>query len=283
VAAPDQHRQQQHRHLVGRRAFLAGSAGAAAAGVAGVRFGTSRAGASSGVDLLEHQLQQPHRGTHRIVWSIDTDEPLVGLTFDDGPDPRLTPRILDLLDRFGITATFLMMGHNAAAHPRLARQVVEAGHEIGNHTATHVDLGKVRSDVARQEIEEGASEIEAATGRQLRWFRPPRGQLSAWTVRYAAMQGHDTVMWSLSRGPDDGPAAVADHLGQMGPGDVVLLHDGLGRGTFQPDEPFADDLLRRREEELEVLPDVLAGARDRGLRLVTVSELVANERATATP
>lgn len=254
--------------------------GAAVGGAAGLRIGTGRAGADDidGDLLPEHQVQVPHHGTHRIVWSIDTDRPQVALTFDDGPDPRLTPQVLEILDEFGITATFLMMGHNAELYPDLARQVVAAGHEIGNHTATHLDLGKERSDVCRAEIEDGARQIERATGQQLRWFRPPRGQLSAWSVRYAALQGHDTVMWSLSRGEEGGPDDVAAHLSQMEPGDVILLHDGCGRGTFQPDEPFAKDLLRRRRVELEALPRVLADAQSRGLELVTVSELVAGER-----
>lgn len=273
---------ENRRRTAGRRAFLTGM-GAVVGGAAGLRLGTDRAGAGGADPSLpiEHQLQVPHRGSHRIVWSIDTDRPQVALTFDDGPDPRITPQVLEILDDFGITATFLMMGHNAELHPGLARQVVEAGHEVGNHTATHLDLGKHPHEICRAEIEDGARQIRAATGQQLRWFRPPRGQLSAWSVRYAALEGHDTVMWSLSRGEEGGPDDVAAHLSQMAPGDVILLHDGCGRGTFQPDEPFADDLLRRRRVELEALPRVLADAEARGLELVTVSELVAGERQAA--
>jgi peptidoglycan/xylan/chitin deacetylase (PgdA/CDA1 family) len=270
---------ESRRRTTGRRAFLAGM-GAAAGGAAGLRLGTGRAGAGEpdGVLPIEHQLQVPHEGTHRIVWSIDTDRPRVALTFDDGPDPRLTPQVLEILDDFGITATFLMMGHNAELHPELARQVVDAGHEIGNHTATHLDLGKHPEEICRAEIEDAARQIETATGQDLRWFRPPRGQLSAWSIRFAALQGYDTVMWSLSRGEDGTADDVVAHLSQMAPGDVILLHDGRGRGTFEPDEPFAQDLLRRRLVELEALPRVLADARDRGLELVTVSELMAGER-----
>lgn len=269
--------QHESQRRAGRRAFL-GGLGALTTGAAAFGTFTGRAGASGG---WEPQQQVPHRGSHRLIWSIETDRPQVALTFDDGPDPRLTPHVLRLLAEHGAKATFFLMGHNVLAHPELARAVVDAGHEVGNHTATHLDLSKVSSEEARREISEGTAQIEAATGQRPLWFRPPRGHLSAWSVRYAATEQQDTVMWSHSRGPLDGDArSVVAHMAAMQPGDITVLHDGIGRGTFEPGSRFADDLLARRLVELDALPRVLDDAARNGIELVTVSTLVAGERTT---
>ena len=267
--------QHDTQRRAGRRAFL-GGLGALTTGAAAFGTLTGRADASTG---WEPQKQVPHRGSHRLIWSVETDLPQVALTFDDGPDPRLTPHVLRILAEHDVRATFFLMGRNVLANPDLARAVVEAGHEVGNHTSTHLDLSKVGCDDARREIREGTAQIEQVTGQRPKWFRPPRGHLSAWSVRYAAMEQQDTVMWSHSRGPLDGDAeSVVAHMATMRPGDVTFLHDGIGRGTFDPDSRFADDLLARRLVELEALPRVLEDAARNGIELVTVSTLVAGER-----
>ena len=81
-------------------------------------------------------------GQQRLIWSVSTVEPLAALTFDDGPDPELTPRILEVLAEHGVQATFNVMGWNALRHPDLVRAFVAAGHELGNHTWTHQDLAQ---------------------------------------------------------------------------------------------------------------------------------------------
>lgn len=259
----------------GRRAFL-GGLGALTTGAAAFGTLSGRAGASP---TWEAQEQVPQRGSHRLIWSVETDGPQVALTFDDGPDPRLTPHVLRVLADHGVRATFFLMGRNVLVHPDLARAVVEGGHEVGNHTATHLDLSKEGSDVARREIADGTAQIEQVTGVRPRWFRPPRGHLSAWSVRYAAIEQQDTVMWSHSRGPLDGDVrSVVAHMATMQPGDITCLHDGIGRGTFEAGSRFAEDLLARRLVELEALPRVLEDAARRGIELVTVGELVAGER-----
>ena len=227
----------------------------------------------------DEQAQVPHEGVHRVLWSVHTDQPVAALTFDDGPHPDLTPAILKILADFGVRATFLMMGYSATQRPDLARQVLDAGHEIGNHSWSHLNLARQTAEVTQAEIERGAAAIAAATGVNTTLFRPPRGQLSAWSVRYAALTGHDTVMWSHTRGAEGlaSPEAVAEHLRQVGPGHVVCLHDGIGRGEFNPDAPFTGELRARRIVEIAALPRVLQEAADRGLRFGTVSDLLAVE------
>lgn len=258
------------RRRVTRRAFLAG-----VGAVGGAALGSRTSGHARAAEPEVEQDQIPLAGDHRVIWSVTTDLPRAALTFDDGPDPEFTPHVLRILAERDVRATFLMMGHNALEHPQLARAIRDAGHEIGNHTATHRNLAHESSDVTRREIEEGAREIEAVTGVHTTLFRPPRGQLSAWSIRFAALTGHDTLMWSRTRGAEGDAVAVRSHLAQMVPGDVVLLHDGLGRGTFRPASEFTAELRRRRTAELEALPGVLADAHARQLELVTVSELLA--------
>jgi peptidoglycan/xylan/chitin deacetylase (PgdA/CDA1 family) len=266
---------------VNRRAFLAGTTAGAAGLTSGVgAFGLDRRG-----DLHTRELdasagpggwRQP-LGQRMLVWSVPTSAPLAALTFDDGPDPELTPHILKVLAEHDAKATFNMMGWSATRHPELVRAVVAAGHELGNHTWTHLNLAGQPARQTRRQLDLGRQAIEAVAGVPLRWFRPPRGELTGAAVCAAAELGQDLLLWSVDRGPGGvaTPAAVADHLARaVGPGDVIGLHDGIGRGTFDPQGPLARRLRARRLVELAALPVALQRLQARGIRLVSVSALV---------
>ena len=216
-------------------------------------------------------------GIWPIIWSVPTSEAAVSLTFDDGPDPEFTPRILDILRAHGVRATFNMMGWNCAHHRELARAVAGDGHEIGNHTWSHLDLAKVDGSTALAELRRGREAIESVTGRELTLFRPPRGELSGVAIRYAAEQRQSILMWTVNGGlPHLRPAAEvsASLLRRVRPGCIVGLHDGIGRGTFDRRAHFAKELAAHRHNEVAALDAVLTGLRERGLRCVTVSELL---------
>jgi peptidoglycan-N-acetylglucosamine deacetylase len=273
---------------VNRRAFLAGTA----AGAAGLASGGGAFGLDRRSDLRLRELAgsagpggwRGPLGQRRLVWSVPTSTALAALTFDDGPDPELTPRILEILAEQDAKATFNMMGWNAARHPELVRAVVAAGHEVGNHTWTHLDLAGQTARQAHRQIDLGCRAIEALAGVRPRWFRPPRGELTGAGVCAAAELGQDLLLWSVDRGPGDAaaPAAVADHLARaVRPGDVIGLHDGIGRGSFDPWAPAARRLRARRLVELAALPMALQRLRAGGIHLVTASTLVeAAELAT---
>jgi peptidoglycan-N-acetylglucosamine deacetylase len=275
-----------YRRPVERRRFLAlfGMAGAGAAGGAAALATQAVAGAADPEpqeDPRREQPDLPNRGSHRVVWAVDTTEPVASITFDDGPDPEFTPEILEILRRYDVRTTFFMMGWNASTHPDLARAVVDAGHEIGNHTWTHLNLTFTSPEETFEEIHRGADVIEDVTGVRPLYFRPPRGQMTGFSIRHATMLGTDTIMWSVTRGiPGPGtPEQVRQHLAQhLGPGDIVNLHDGLGRGTFNPGRTFTEELRVRRQVEVEALPAVIEDALGRGLRLGTVSDVLAVER-----
>jgi peptidoglycan/xylan/chitin deacetylase (PgdA/CDA1 family) len=217
-------------------------------------------------------------GTHRIVWSLPVSEPVVALSFDDGPTPEFTPRVLDALAAVGATATFNVMGYNAVRHADLIQQIDSAGHEIGNHTWTHLDLSKLTTSETREQIVRCAQELEGITGRPVTSFRPPRGELTGYALRVCAELGYEVHMWSCTRGPgnETSPQAVGEYIGQTPvAGDVLGLHDGIGRGTVDPQTAFARRLADRREVEVRALPTALARLVDRGLQLVSIGQMMA--------
>ena len=212
------------------------------------------------------------------MWSVPTEVQRAALTFDDGPDPEFTPAILDALAAAGVKATFMVMGHNAVRHPHLLRRVVADGHELGNHTWSHLDLSELAPEEVLDEVRRGSEAIEDVVGIRPKLFRPPKGIVSEAALQSAAIAGQDIVIWSVTRGGLglDRAASIADAVdAAVGPGDIVDLHDGIGRGTFNPEAEFTQRIKARRRIEVQALPLVLQKAADRGMALGTVSELVA--------
>ena len=153
----------------------------------------------------------------------------VALTFDDGPQPDSTPAFLEALDRLGWRATFFMLGSMVDRSPSLAAEVVAAGHEVAVHGYRHrSQMFRVYPEIER-DLARAVDTISGATGRELRWFRPPYGTLAGGGVVAARRHGLRTVLWSTwgrdwraEATPETVTADVAAHLG---PGATVLLHD----------------------------------------------------------
>lgn len=224
------------------------------------------------------RLDGPGRGTRHVMWTVPTEAPRAALTFDDGPHPELTPQILDILAAAGVKATFMVMGHNAVAHPHLLRRIVADGHEVGNHTWSHLDLSVITPAEVLDEVRRGSEAIEDVAGMRPTLFRPPKGIISEAALQSAAMSGQDIVLWSVTRGGLglDQAAAIADAVdAATGPGDIIDLHDGIGRGTFNPTADFTERITARRRVEVQALPAILQKASARGMTLCTVSELIA--------
>jgi peptidoglycan/xylan/chitin deacetylase (PgdA/CDA1 family) len=165
----------------------------------------------------------------------------VALTFDDGPDPEVTPRVLDLLDRAGARGTFFLIGERVARHPGLAAEIVARGHGVANHTHTHpAHFSVLLPGGLGAEIDRAQEAIERACGVVPRWFRPPAGFRSFLLEPVLARRDLHLAAWTR-RGYDtrDGRATVVlQRLGRdLAPGDVLLLHDGNAArepGTGRP-------------------------------------------------
>jgi peptidoglycan/xylan/chitin deacetylase (PgdA/CDA1 family) len=233
----------------------------------------------------ETDIDDPGGGIQQIIWSVQTDTPQAALSFDDGPHPDFTPQILDILDDHGVSATFMAMGHQAEHHPDLLLDVVGAGHEVGHHTWQHKNLANIGDTEARAQVDNGVRLIEEVTGQRLRWFRPPRGRLSEAAIRLIAQHRHDIVLWSVSRGAlaERSPRRVADYvIERTGPGDIIDFHDGIGRGTFDPDGDTAEVLTERRRTEVEALPLILRGLEERGVQLRRIGDIAPTNREVMT-
>jgi peptidoglycan/xylan/chitin deacetylase (PgdA/CDA1 family) len=162
----------------------------------------------------------------------------VYLTFDDGPDPEWTPRILDLLASAGASATFFVIGRLARQHPHLVRRLSAAGHAVGNHTWSHRHPWTVLASVGRSEVRDGAAAIADALGRAPQLFRPPHGRMRRCMVEEALRGGQAPVLWSRSAidwGALGHASGIAARLRAVQAGDIVLMHDG-GGGVNRPRE-----------------------------------------------
>lgn len=293
-AASSPHDDPEPGPQLSRRAAL-GGAGAAAVGV-----GSALLGGAAGAAVVNHRdrgslnpaelLHRGHGGdgalgVRRIVYSAPITRRALAITVDDGPDPEYTPAWLEILDRFDARATFNMMGHNVEAHPDLARRVRDAGHEVGNHGMTHIDLALAGLDTVRAEVVGGSDAIEQALGQRPGWLRPPRGDVNGATVRVAAETGHDLLMWTTGAaiGLDEPTEEFVDRIAvSAAPGHIINLHDGIGRGTFFPRREFGRDLAQRRRRELEALPMLLRRLADDGFALETVGQLLSERVPPAT-
>jgi peptidoglycan-N-acetylglucosamine deacetylase len=176
----------------------------------------------------------------------------VHLTFDDGPDPRWTPRVLELLARHGVTATFFMVGQRALAHPGVARAVAAAGHGLGNHSFSHRHPWRMREADARSEVRDGMTALEDVCGRPVSLFRPPFGRVRHCMTAEAALCGQVQVLWDRSAidwGPLGRSSWIARRLARVQPGEIVLMHDGAGKHNH-PEEllPVLPGLLQRLGE-----------------------------------
>ena len=211
----------------------------------------------------------PGAGTGNAVFRVQTGKRLVALTFDDGPDPRWTPTVMQLLRQHHDGATFFLVGRNALANSELVKAEVDGGFEIGDHTFTHPDLDLLSPSEVQREIADGAEAIEKAGAPRPTLFRPPKGLTDDAVGVIADADEYRTVFWELTlerfvnHSPDT-DTAVRALLARIRPGTIILAHDG---GT--PD----------RSRTLAALPVLLDGLDRLGYRGVSVHDLLKAGRA----
>ena len=162
----------------------------------------------------------------------ERDGKRIALSFDDGPHPTFTPKILALLEKYGVKATFFMIGRNVELYPTVAKSVDEGGHEIGNHTYSHPHMKNISLRQLEEEVIK-TEEILASIGiEKPKLFRPPEGFRSMEQVKALETEGYQTIIWSLDTHDWQGRAAneiVSVVLNGVQGGDILLFHDYTGK------------------------------------------------------
>jgi peptidoglycan/xylan/chitin deacetylase (PgdA/CDA1 family) len=207
----------------------------------------------------------------------------LAITFDDGPNPKITPELLKLLGRHQVRATFFVIGRFARECPELVREIADRGHVIGNHTETHANLFWCTAAQIREEIARCNEALGGILGAAPKWFRPPFGMRNPWVISGASAAGQRTVMWTLLPGDWRGKPAewliprmepIAERAEKVGVsngkpaapgGDLLCLHDG--------DYRF---LNGDRSATLGALEHWLPRWRDLGLEFVTIDGAVSD-------
>jgi peptidoglycan/xylan/chitin deacetylase (PgdA/CDA1 family) len=201
------------------------------------------------------------------IWHGPRDRPQVALTFDDGPDPQVTPSILEALGSAEARATFFTIGRHLEKHRDIAARALREGHEIGNHSWMHSYFQNFyRTNHQRSDLDRSTRLIQELSGSSAEpLYRSPVGLKSPALARVAHARKLTVVAWSLHSRDTftrDVESTAALVLSRIAPGDIVLMHDGHEREGHH------------RSTAAAALPKILRGLRERGLSSVTVSELL---------
>ena len=193
-------------------------------------------------------------GSANVYHRHDNQEMKIALTFDDGPHPILTPKILDILKKYNIKATFFVVGENVINYPEVASRILNEGHEIGNHTNSH-------DAVTRSEIETCEKIIYELTDYRTKLFRPPQGFINSYVKTTSSSLGYDIILWDIDTRDWDhaSPERIYQNVTtNIGAGSIILMHDYISYRSPTP------EALER------TIPTLL----ERGYRFVVVSELI---------
>lgn len=199
-----------------------------------------------------------------LISKVDTEQKLVALTFDDGPTPHYTAGVLQLLDLYQVKATFFVTGVDTQRYMTQAKQIVAAGHQLGNHSWSHQRMVFMSLDEINREIEGTDQQIREAGYQGEILFRPPYGKKLVLLPWYLANSHRTSITWDIApetfdEDSEDPQTMATEVLEQVQPGSIVLLHL----------------MYKNREASRAALPLIIKGLKEKGYRMVTLSELLA--------
>lgn len=197
--------------------------------------------------------------TFHAIKRVQTNSPKVALTFDDGPNPLTTSQIITILKEKNAKATFFIVGKNAEAYPELVQQIYRDGHEIGNHTYTHQRMTRISPEELPAELNHADSILFNITGQKASLVRPPDNAYNATIVNLTQQFGYRFILWSIDTRDwtNASASSILREIDKAGPGDIILLHDGV-----------------TPSHTVEALTKAVEILQAKGFQLVTVSELL---------
>lgn len=211
--------------------------------------------------LLIYSVLPSYAESGNVFLKNSSAQKKVSLTFDDGPHPRYTSQILEVLEEYGIVATFFVIGVNVQNYPEAFEALLASDCEIGNHTFTHKDISKMSESEILSEIERTEAEVAKLCDKPLRLLRPPEGSCGIALRTAATKKGYDVILWSvdtLDWAHTPARDITKKVLSKVTDGDIILMHDYVSGGCQAP------AALR------VIIPELLS----RGYEFVTVSELI---------
>lgn len=188
----------------------------------------------------------------------------IALTFDDGPHPRYTRRILDILKKYDIKATFFIIGQNVEYYPGIVEQIIAEGHEVGNHTYRHKHTKMLTDEVFEQDVEKCNSLISEKCANKVKLFRPPEGYVDEKVRAVAQSLGYSIILWNIdTRDWEHASAKQIERtvINNISAGDIILMHDYVSGSN----------------STIEALERIIPKLLDENYKFVTVSELIEND------
>ncbi|MGC5772926.1 polysaccharide deacetylase family protein [Paenibacillus pabuli] len=221
----------------------------------------SKSDSSEKEQLTLGQLRQKYADTFKTNGPSTKQ---VALTFDDVPDPRFTPQVLDILKKYKVRATFFIVGNRAEKHPDLVKRMVKEGHIVGNHSYNHPVFSKLSMNAFRKQILHTGDIIRDLAGYTPKMIRPPYGDINEQQLQWSAKQRYSIVNWNVDSLDWKGltkDKVKENILSAVKPGSIVLQHAGGGVGS-------------NLNGTIEALPEVIEELRNRGYELVTLDEML---------
>lgn len=223
------------------------------------------------INKISSDTRDYWEGSKDIIWRVSTKEKMIALTFDDGPSPTFTPKIMDILKKNNAHGTFFVIAHEVEKYPDIVRRMVYEGNEVANHTYNHKYLNRISRNDFRAELNLAESVIKQASGLKPKLFRPPGGYYNKDIVEVSKEQGYKVIIWSWEQQSGDwanpGTETIIKRvLKNAASGNIIVFHDRGGD----------------RYQTVRALQPVIDGLKTKGFKLVTVSEMLESTAKTDT-
>ena len=208
--------------------------------------------------IMQHQSEMQKNIRRDKLMHGDLTKKQIAITFDDGPHPKYTPKLLSILKANHVKATFFLVGMLAEKYPKLVRAESRAGHSIGDHTYHHVNLTQIPSAYVATEIDACGDVLKKITGRRTHLFRPPGGDYNDQVAEVASALNYKIILWTDDPGDYSSPgeAVIMNRImDKVTNGGIILIHDGI-------------------QQTIDILPKVISNLRKKGYEFVTIDEML---------